>query len=150
MDTPLPGPITPFLIKIVLLTLNIFVITISDYVCTIKVSRIHKLCACTVIPLGVFIQKFVYEYYRTLVHHYITICFIDHKNDDNLVCTKRCAAFECFHTLYYFRATHLDTRVFTHYRLREERHFTQWYAIISFALHSESFWQIRKKYFFCF
>ena len=136
---PLPRPITPFLIKIVLLTLNIFVITISDYVCTIKVSRIHKLCACTVIPLGVFIQKFVYEYYRTLVHHYITICFIDHKNDDNLVCTKRCAAFECFHTLYYFRATHLDTRVFTHYRLREEWHFTQWYAIISFALHSESF-----------
>ena len=50
-------------------------------------------------------------------------------------------ASECFHLRVYdqFRGTHLDTRVFTCYRLRDERHFTQWYAIISFALHSEYF-----------
>ena len=36
----------------------------------------------------------------------------------------------------------LDTRVFTCYRLRDERHFTQWYAIISFALHGKTFYPL--------
>ena len=92
--------------------------------------------------------------YYHLIEKCITICFIDHKNDDNLLCSlgQNCSktmlvyiqpfASECFHLRVYdqFRGTHLDTRVFTCYRLRDERHFTQWYAIISFALHGKQFY----------
>ena len=92
--------------------------------------------------------------YYHLIEKCITICFIDHKNDDNLLCSLgqnasktmlvyiQPFASECFHLRVYdqFRGTHLDTRVFTCYRLRDERHFTQWYAIISFALHSKQFY----------
>ena len=73
----------------------------------------------------------------------MTTCSLGQNSSKTMVYIEPFAS-KCFHLRVYdqFKGTHLDTRVFTCYRLRDERHFTQWYAIISFALHGTTFYLV--------